>query len=230
MAVAWAAQHFVLMMFATALPSLSASTDDTFEVREVTISNIQPRRDTSGAILDAHDGNFVFDGDRNEYLYFAAGYGTCEEPPGLNGCASWSSTDSGCGFLFNHSVNLYSSPDLVRWTAHGNVLPLGPPRPNATLFCPKAVFNARTATWVLWYNLYPPYNYAVAVAASPAGPFRTISTTVALSTQYGALYNNSGVGDFSLFVDDNGDGYILYSSKAHVQASLGLCTLGCTCA
>ena len=59
---------------------------------------------------------------------------------------------SGCGFYYNHSVNLYSSPDLVTWTAHGNVLPLGGSRPNAVLFSPKVIFNARTQTYVLWLN------------------------------------------------------------------------------
>ena len=71
----------------------------------------------------------------------------------------------GCGFFNNHSVNVNSSPlpparaalrqiwqvystsDLKTWTFHGNVLPLGPPRPNATLFSPKAVFNAGTGLW-----------------------------------------------------------------------------------
>lgn len=55
----------------------------------VTISNILPRRDTTGAIIDAHDGNVLFDSASGQYLYYAAGYGSCQEPPGLNGCASW---------------------------------------------------------------------------------------------------------------------------------------------
>lgn len=59
---------------------------------------------------------------------------------------------NGCGFYYNHSVNLYSSPDLVTWTAHGNVLPLGGSRPNAVLFSPKVLYNARTQTYVLWLN------------------------------------------------------------------------------
>ena len=117
----------------------------------VTVSNILPRLDIGGAIIDAHDGNVIFDAAYGRYLYYAAGYGDCEEPRGLNGCADWCD-GCGCGFFYNHSVNLYSSSDLVSWTGHGNVMPLGGTRPNAVLFSPKVIFNARTSTYVLWMN------------------------------------------------------------------------------
>lgn len=199
---------FALTLLALALPAAAGTV----------ISNILPRRDSSGSIIDAHDGNVVQDPqDPTLYYYFAAGYGECEEPKGLNGCASWCD-GCGCGFFNNHSVNLYSTRDFAAWEAHGNVLPLGPPRPDRVLFSPKVLYNDANKEWVLWYNLVPPYNYAVAVSPSPLGPFNTISTTTALSTQFGHLANNSDVGDFSLFKDDDGVAYILYSAHAHVQA------------
>ena len=183
-----------------------------------TVSNILPRRTTTGSIIDAHDGNVIQDPhNASLYYYFAAGYGACHEPPGLNGCSDWCD-NCGCGFFYNHSVNLYSTTDFVTWTAHGNVLPLGPPRPASVLFSPKALYNAASQQWVLWYNLSPPYNYALAVSSSPLGPFLTISTSVANTTQYGHLANNSDCGDFSLFIDDDSTGYLLYSSGHHVQA------------
>lgn len=81
---------------------------------------------------------------------------------------------------------------------------------------------ALTATALLRHpspadNTYPTYDYAVAVSPSPFGPFVTVNTTVALSTQFGQRYNNSNVGDFALFVDDDGTCYLLYSSDAHAQ-------------
>lgn len=115
------------------------------------VSNVLPRRDQAGDIIDAHDGNVYFDSATSQYIYYAAGYGDCVEPTGLNGCASWCD-GCGCGFYYNHSVNAYSSPDLVHWTAHGNVMPLGGARPNAVLFSPKVLYNARTQTFVLWMN------------------------------------------------------------------------------
>jgi hypothetical protein len=58
---------------------------------------------------------------------------------------------------YPRAVNLYSSTDLVAWTAHGNVLPLSE-RPNETsLFSPRAIYNAKTQMWVLWFNYVPRY-------------------------------------------------------------------------
>lgn len=43
-----------------------------------TVSNILPRRATTGQILDAHDGNVVEDPHTaGLFYYFAAGYGNC---------------------------------------------------------------------------------------------------------------------------------------------------------
>lgn len=94
------------------------------------------------------------------YYWFAAGYEACHEFDTLNGCAGCSLNGHhvpigpacGCGFEVNTSVNLYTSTDLQRWTAHGNVLPVST-RPLATsLFSPRALFNEKTKLWVLWYN------------------------------------------------------------------------------
>ena len=88
------------------------------------ISNVLPRLDTTGAIMDMHDGNMVVrDGT---WYWYAAGYGGCKErlgpggAPGPTGCAGGF---HGCGFFNNHTVNLFTSTDLVSWTPHGNVLP-----------------------------------------------------------------------------------------------------------
>jgi len=129
------------LLAALALPAISAAPQD--------ISNVVPRRETGGAILDAHDGNIVWSNATSSWLYFAAGYGPCVEPAGLNGCADWSEGTT-CGFFKNHSVNVYETTDFTTWRGHGNVLPLGAPRPDAVLFSPKAVFNAKTQLWVLW--------------------------------------------------------------------------------
>ena len=44
------------------------------------ISNVLPRRDTSGAIMDMHDGN-VHVGDDGTYYWYAAGYGVSTHLP-----------------------------------------------------------------------------------------------------------------------------------------------------
>ena len=39
----------------------------------VHFSNVSPRRDAAGAIIDAHDGNYLLDPDRSKWWYFGMG-------------------------------------------------------------------------------------------------------------------------------------------------------------
>ena len=51
-----------LLLQLTPPPALAAPQD---------LSNVVPRRDTGGAILDAHDGNIVWSAATSSWLYFA---------------------------------------------------------------------------------------------------------------------------------------------------------------
>jgi len=67
--------------------------------KTVTISNTEPRRDTQGEILDAHDGCLeYFDG---QFYLYGTRYGKTD------------------GFGISNRYVCYSSPDLTTWTAHG---------------------------------------------------------------------------------------------------------------
>ena len=178
---------------------------------EVTISNVEPRRDSTGQIMDMHDGNVVV-GEDGTYYWYAAGYGGCRERSGPNGCEGGF---EGCGFYNNHSVNLFTSKDLVTWESHGNVLPEAN-RVDHVLFSPKALYNARTKEYVLWYNYVPHYSYGVATSKTPFGPFKTVNSTAGASFRFG-YPSNSNIGDFSVWVDDDGTGYFLYSANHHCQ-------------
>jgi hypothetical protein len=188
--------------------------------RAATVSNLIPRTDTAGQIVNAHDGQIVH--ENGTYYWFAAGYDACHESAGLNGCAGCSGKpigpDCGCGFEANTSVNLYTSADLVSWTAHGNVLPAHTRPPATSLFSPRALFNDKTGLWVLWYNFVPHYSYAVATSRSPFGPFVTVDAEAGATFRWGNSTrspsyagSNAGIGDFSLFKDEDGTGYMLYS-------------------
>ena len=185
-----------------------------------TVSNVEPRRDSSGAIVNAHDGQIVH--ENGTYYWFAAGYEPCQEFSGLGGCAGCAGKpigpDCGCGFEATTSVNLYTSPDLLNWTARGNVLPLSTRPPATSLFSPRAAFNELTGLWVLWYNYVPRYSFAVATSPSPFGPFRTVDFNAGASFKFGNSTRsppyvgiNAGIGDFSIFKDDDGTAYMLYS-------------------
>ena len=57
-----------------ALLVVSAAATASCDARTVNVSNVLPRRDTSGAIMDMHDGN-VHVGEDGTYYWYAAGYG-----------------------------------------------------------------------------------------------------------------------------------------------------------
>ena len=178
---------------------------------QVTLSNVVPRVDTNGNILDAHDGNIVYyDG---LYYFFGPSYGLCREPAGPSGCASIQ--PGSCGFQTNHNVSLYTSPDLSRWTPHGPVFEMSSLKNQGIMFCPKVLYNSKTNKWVLWFNYLPISGggfsesyYAVATANTAQGSFQLINDNIKT-----LAWDNTG--DFSLFQDDNGDAYIIYTS--HIQ-------------
>jgi len=158
----------------------------------VTIDNVEPRRDVTGQIVDAHDGCLQFFNGR--YYLYGTAYGNSD------------------GFTNNH-FRVYSSPDLGKWTLEGELLKEFPPG----IYCrPYVVFNPNTHKYVLWYNWYPitldgadrQWNGQVAVATSdtPVGPFAIINPDVRV---FGAAFRP---GDGSLFVDDDGTGYYIFTA------------------
>ena len=177
---------------------------------EVTISNTEPRMDTNGNIIDAHDGNIIQWQKGGEYFYYSIGYGSCQEPSGTNksnGCAAMNG--NGCGFEYNQSINLYTSTNLTIWKYHGNILPLTN-RPNGVYFSPSVVFNPHTNLYVLYANYlsnltsFTSSKYMSATSKSPYGPFKAVNNNINLT--------NGQPGDSKLFVDDDNNGYLIYTS------------------
>src|ERR1017187_325812 len=151
----------------------------------ITINNIEPRRNVAGEIIDAHGGCLqLFNG---RYYLYGTAYGTNESSLALN-----------CPF------RVYSSPDLERWTYEGELLK---DQPAGVYTRPGVVFNPHTHKYVLWYNWFPTlWNGQTAVATSdtPVGPFIIVDQNVRVF--------GSCPGDGSLFVDDDGTGYCIYTA------------------
>ena len=93
---------------------------------------------------------------------------------------------------------------------------------------PKVIYNAETNKWVMWVHAdgpsewstaqYAKANAGVAVSDSPFGPFRYIDSyrlhKAAAGDPTNLAPNNPGMArDMNLFVDDDGTGYIIYSSE-----------------
>jgi hypothetical protein len=154
--------------------------------RTVTISNTEPRRDVTGAIVDAHDGNLLFANGR--YYLYGTAYG------------------KSAGYGINNRFRVYSSPDLEHWTFEGELLKSPP---DGVHYNPSVVYNSKTHKYVLWYNWYPKLwegQVGVAVSDSPVGPF----TIVNLQVQVTQKDQKPGAG--TLFVDDDGTGYYIYTA------------------
>lgn len=169
-----------LAIIASAAPGMASAAS-----LSVTISNTELRRDAlDGSPIDCHDGCLERFGD-TYYLY-----GT-----------SYGNTD---GFgMTNHYV-CYSSPDLVHWTFHGDMLRNAP---KGVYYRPYVKYNAKTKKYVLWYNWYPKLwegQDGVATSDTPAGPFVIQNPNVKVK--------NPQPGDLGIFVDDDGAGYIVYTS------------------
>lgn len=179
--------------------------------KEVTISNTEPRLDINGNIINAHDGIIQQWEPNGDFFFYAMGYGNCLEPTGANGCADAAINDS-CGFEFNHTINLYTSPDLSSksWTPHGNILPFTN-RPSGIVFSPTLVYNPNTSKYVLWAdwladNNFGTSKYFAATSDSPYGPFMVVNENVNLT--------QAQPGSGQLFVDNDAEntGYMIYTS------------------
>ncbi len=166
----------------------------TLSAQTIRVDNTTPRLTAEGKIVDAHDGRLV---EFNGTFYW---YGT-----------AYGSTN---GFTTANAYQCYSSTDLKTWRHEG---PLLAKQPTGVYYRPHVIYNAKTRKYVLWYNWYPQLwdgQFGVAVSDRPEGPFRIVNDNVQMAN------SAIGVGDFGLFVDDDGAGYISYNTIQGHQVSV----------
>jgi beta-galactosidase len=148
--------------------------------------------DNRGEVINAHGGGLLYAGDR--YYWF----GEQRERQGTNG------------------VNVYSSNDLYNWTYEGLALSTNDTNPNSDIAhgCvmerPKVIYNAKTGKYVMWFHLelkgkgYSAARAAVAVSDKVTGPYTLVSSF---------RPNGNMSRDMTLFVDEDGSAYHIYSSN-----------------
>jgi hypothetical protein len=160
--------------------------EPTAQYRPVTIQNTAPRVDEDGNVIDAHDGCLHFFAGR--YYLYGTAYGKT------------------AGYTINNRFRVYSSADLEHWTFEGELLKAPP---DGVYYRPYVAYNAKTRKYVLWYNWYPKLwegKVGVATSDTPVGPFTIENTAVQLSQA------KDHPGDGSLFVDDDGAAYFIYTA------------------
>ncbi len=109
--------------------------------------------------------------------------------------------------ILNCPFAVYSSPNLRDWTNEGDLLNNAP---KGFYYRPYVVFNPRTEKYILWYNWYQKLwngQEGVAVSDTPTGPFKIVNQKVHSI--------GSSPGDGSLFVDQDGTGYYIYTDIAN---------------
>ena len=148
--------------------------------------------DTDGNIINAHGGGVIF--VKNKYYWFGEkrGRGASE------------------------GVNVYSSPDLLNWKFERLALATDTVNAQSDIArgCimerPKVIYNDKTGQYVMWFHLelkgqgYKAARAGVAVSENVTGPFRFINSF---------RPNGHMSRDMTLFKDDNGDAYHIYSSR-----------------
>jgi lysophospholipase L1-like esterase len=167
--------------------------------------------DADGRPIQAHGGGVLY--DRGTYYWFGENK---DAPNTVNEKGSLARIDA-------VGISCYSSKDLLRWRHEGVVLPAVKDDPGHDLSPagvierPKVLYNARTKKYVMWLHVdsadYKKAQAGVAVAERPTGPYRYL----------GSVRPDGGESrDMTLFQDDDGKAYLVYSSEWNATMHVSL--------
>ncbi|WP_216823616.1 family 43 glycosylhydrolase [Niastella vici] len=148
--------------------------------------------DDRGEVINAHGGGLLYSG--NTYYWFG-------ERRGRQGTSG---------------VNVYSSQDLYNWKYEALALQTDSANEASDIATgcvmerPKVIYNAKTGKYVMWFHLelkgkgYSAARAGVAVSDRVTGPYKFV----------GSFRPNGNMSrDMTLFVDDDGAAWQVYSSK-----------------
>ena len=190
--------RITLLLLALSAAQLVARQADQFVPGQVWL-------DTSGKPINAHGGEVLCHA-RTYYWYGENKEGHTWLPEANKGWDGYRVDVTG--------IRCYTSKDLHRWRDRGLVLkavaedPTSDLHPSKVLERPKVAFNPKTRKFVMWLHIdtsdYQSARAGVAVADTPTGPF-----------QYRGSVKPEGADsrDQTLFVDDDGRAYRIYSSE-----------------
>ncbi|WP_234733884.1 glycoside hydrolase family 88 protein [Tellurirhabdus bombi] len=147
--------------------------------------------DTKGELINAHGGGLLY--INKTYYWFGEKRGK----------------------QASEGVNVYSSKDLYNWKFEGLALakssdPKSEIAHGGLMERPKVIYNPKTKKFVMWFHLELPgqgYNAAragVAISDKVTGPYQYVSSF---------RPNGHMSRDMTLFVDDDGSAYHIYSAR-----------------
>uniref|UniRef100_A0A0D6R0A7 Uncharacterized protein n=1 Tax=Araucaria cunninghamii TaxID=56994 RepID=A0A0D6R0A7_ARACU len=171
--------------------------------------------DTDGKPIQAHGGGILYVEETGTFYW----YGENKDGP------TYHAHKRGAARVDIIGVSCYSSKDLWTWKNEGIVL--SPVKYNTThdlhesnvLERPKVIYNNRTKKYVMWMHIdnvnYTKASVGVAVSTSPVGPFRYLGSK---------RPHGFDSRDMTVFKDDDGKAYIIYSSEDNSELHVGLLT------
>ena len=170
--------------------------------------------DTNGDAINAHSGGILY----HEGTYYWYG-----EYKGDSTYRYALITDWECWRADAGGVSCYSSQNLVDWKFEGVALPVEPHNPNSELHPsqvierPKVIYNEKTNKFIMWMHIdSPDYKKAhagVAICDSPVGIFTYLGSE---------RPNGEECRDQTIFKDDDGRAYHIYSSESNRTLYIGL--------
>lgn len=184
------------MRFFTLLSMLCLSTLSTAQAQDASKrqTNFKPGEvwyDTKGDVINAHGGGLLF--DKGTYYWFGEKRGKSA----------------------SEGVNVYSSKDLYNWKMEGLALAKSTDTTSeiathGLMERPKVIYNPRTKQYVMWFHLelpgqgYKAARAGVAVSKNVTGPYTYVKSF---------RPNGHMSRDMTLFVDDDGSAYEIYSAR-----------------
>ncbi|MEI7730499.1 MAG: glycoside hydrolase family 43 protein [Verrucomicrobiota bacterium] len=205
-----------IALLLAALTGLRAAELDRSSTKQSAFQPGEVWLDTAGKPINAHGGGMLFH-DGTYYWYGENKDGRTWLPE---------STKAWDGYRVDVTgVRCYSSRDLFNWQDEGLVLKAVPGDPSLDLHpskvCerPKVVFNARTRKFVMWMHIdsedYQAARAGVAVADQPTGPFTYLESV---------RPEGQDSRDQTLFLDEDGKAYRVYSSENNDTTYISLLT------
>lgn len=184
--------------------------------------------DTEGKRIQAHGGGMWYDDEAQKYYWYGEDKTYGYRP--LRGVRCYSSTDlynwtdEGLALSALESREELDTHPLYKDRSEEDKAEIfmDLDRYTAVMERPKVIYNEKTDKWVMWFHADGPTswsdaNYAkaeagVAISDSPTGPF-TYIRSYRLDQDPDWRDNQGMARDMTLFVDDDGIGYIIYSSE-----------------
>lgn len=172
--------------------------------------------DTDGNPINAHSAGILF----HEGKYYWFGEYKKGKTWRVEYITSWECYRCNAG-----GISCYSSVNLTDWKFEG--IALEPDKSDSTsdlhiskvLERPKVIYNDKTGKFVMWLHVdSEDYSYAragVAISDSPTGPYTYIESM---------RPNNQMSRDMTLFKDDDGKAYHIFSSENNAVMHISLLT------